>query len=73
MNQWEKCPKCEGTGIYNMPLSNTTGCICPVCKGAMIINSFTGRAPRHERQNNIPAGRFITGTAEVSFDDIPYF
>lgn len=46
MNQWEVCPKCKGEGIYNTALSYSTGTICGVCCGAMIINSFTGQPPK---------------------------
>jgi hypothetical protein len=59
-NSWEICPKCNGSGdtpldtevLKSLPdeaLDNfykNKHDKCKVCKGEMIINSFTGRPPK---------------------------
>lgn len=42
---WQKCPICNGTGIYPGPGTFNTIPACPTCKGSRIINDITGLPP----------------------------
>jgi len=47
MNEWQKCPVCNGTGRTNdLPIASLSGNKCRVCDGRGIINTLTGNPPK---------------------------
>jgi len=42
---FEKCPVCNGTGVYPSPGTFNTSSLCPICRGARIINKLSGLPP----------------------------
>lgn len=57
---WQKCPICEGTGFYSLPLSATTTEKCSVCDGKKIISELTGLPPNNTEQKT-EQKKFIPG------------
>lgn len=47
MNNWQLCPKCNGTGMFTCygHAYTDTGEPCDLCNGHKIIGSFTGKPP----------------------------
>lgn len=46
-NSWQKCPKCNGTGVNPIPsISNQSLPKCPVCEGRYIISTISGKPPQ---------------------------
>ena len=45
-NAWQRCPICGGAGkVTPTGITSATFEACPVCRGKMIINIFTGYPP----------------------------
>jgi hypothetical protein len=45
-NAWQRCPICDGAGrVTPTGITSATFEACPVCRGKMIINIFTGYPP----------------------------
>jgi hypothetical protein len=42
---WQKCPICEGTGVYPGPGTFSNVPTCPTCKGKRIISTVSGQPP----------------------------
>ncbi len=40
---YQKCPICNGTGLFSNPVSSDA--ICPTCKGTRIISELNGLPP----------------------------
>lgn len=51
MNNWQLCPKCNGTGRMQQQYATVTSSFtnCDVCNGAKIISSLTGLPPNHTK------------------------
>ena len=47
---YQKCPICNGTGLFKN--SVTTDTVCPTCKGTRIISEFNGLPPTFVKSFN---------------------
>lgn len=43
---WQRCPICEGTGIYQGQGTFSEIPVCPTCNGKRIISTLTGLPPQ---------------------------
>lgn len=43
---WQRCPICEGTGIYQGQGTFSEIPTCPTCNGKRIISTLTGLPPQ---------------------------
>lgn len=61
-SDWQRCPICDGTGIYQGPGTFHQIPTCPTCKGKRIINTLNGLPPFSGVEDSQPA--------EETFEDI---